>query len=555
MQQQKLRIGLLVDSEMASVHTYELAQWGQIQSHLFISHLVLQRSAKKRANQLARTDSPLQGVLHFLRRRLFGLIIEIERIRSRNSIGSDYFRQYNLRTVIQQSIFVEPLFSDGDVVYRYLDDDIQRVRSLDLDLIIACSSDAVLCGKLSNSARLGIIASAQGSIRTDTGGGLGFWEVYLRQDATDFTIWQLTDEVGGAKALIGGRLPTRHFYLLNQASLYKSSIHYLMKLLEEAALDGRLPRFKECSPDFDMPPELPSLIDQAIYITGQVSAFAKKAVTRFALRKRYRWGVSFARCEWLTLDRRKSRKIQAPPNHFLADPFVIEQNGEHFCFVEDYNYEISRACISVYALKGEKAERLGEAITEPFHLSFPYLFRVEQKLYMCPETSECRDIRVYECIEFPLRWKLRKILMRDLFAVDTVIFEREGLWWLLTSVDPIQVGSCPELLVFYADSPLSEDWKAHKDNPIFIDSMKARNGGLLYQDGSIYRVAQAQGFDVYGKQISINKIEVLTADSYKESGICSVGPDFMPGIRGTHHLHSNGGICVFDYDELAPIGK
>src|SRR5580704_15989735 len=140
MQQRKLKIGLLVDSEMASVHTYELAQWGQIQSHLVISHLILQRSAKRQANQLARTNSPLQGVLHFLRRRLFGLIIEIERIRSRNSIGSDYFKQYNLRTIIRQSIFIEPLFSDDDVAYRYLDADIERVRSLDLDLIIACSS-------------------------------------------------------------------------------------------------------------------------------------------------------------------------------------------------------------------------------------------------------------------------------------------------------------------------------------------------------------------------------------------------------------------------------
>jgi hypothetical protein len=555
MQQQKLKIGLLVDSEIVSLHTYELAQWGQVQSHLVISHLIFQRGVKRQANQPARTNSPLEGVLHFLRQRLFGLIIEIERIRSRNSIGSDYFKQYDLRTIIQQSIFIEPLLSEGDVVYRYSDDDIQRVRSLDLDLIIACGSDAISCGELSNSARLGVIAYAQAGIRTDTGGGLGFWEVYRRQDATNFTIWQLTDEVGGAQALIGGRLPTRHFYLLNQASLYRSSIYYLMKLLEEVALDGRLPCSKGCSPDLDKRPKFPSLIDQVIYIAGQVSTSAKKAVTRFVLRKRYRWGVSFARCEWLTLDRRRSYKIQAPSNHFLADPFVIEHNGEHFCFVEDYNYEISRACISVYALKGAKAEKLGEAITEPFHLSFPYLFRVEQKLYMCPETSESRDIRVYECIEFPLRWKLCKVLMRDIFAVDTVIFERGGLWWLLTSVDPIQVGSCPELLIFYADSPLSEHWKAHKDNPILIDSMKARNAGLLYQDGSIYRVAQAQGFDVYGKQISINKIEALDADSYKESEICSVGPDFMPGIRGTHHLHSNGGTCVFDYDELAPIGE
>ena len=31
------------------------------------------------------------------------------------------------------------------------------------------------------------------------------------------------------------------------------------------------------------------------------------------------------------------------------------------------------------------------------------------------ETAKNKDIRVYECINFPLEWKLKKILMKEKF--------------------------------------------------------------------------------------------------------------------------------------------
>ena len=35
-----------------------------------------------------------------------------------------------------------------------------------------------------------------------------------------------------------------------------------------------------------------------------------------------------------------------------------------------------------------------DPLHEPFHLSFPYLFEHDGALFMCPETSENRDIRI-----------------------------------------------------------------------------------------------------------------------------------------------------------------
>lgn len=554
----RLKIGLLVASKMVPAYTYKLAEWGQKHRDLVISHVIVLESAwETKSNWLARTNRSIRrlGFLNFVRYCSLAVLEGLERLRLRKLTGEDNFRKYDICDIFQNLSYVELTPREGLLRDRYSSEDVHKLTSLGLDIIVTVGPHEALQGEMLKVAKLGVIAVDNGDIGESSQSPFGFWEVYSQEDATGFAIRLLTDEHQGGNALIGGRIPTKHFYLFNRDLLHARGNYYLMKLLEETALNGNLPRFKGSFSDFDKPSGFPSLTTQIIYLIHQVSAFAKKATTRFLLRKRYRWGVSFARHDWPILERQRSYKIRGPHNHFLADPFVIDEGGQQFCFVEDYNYEIGRACISVYALRGEKAERLGEAITESYHLSFPYLFRFERKLYMCPETTEHRDIRVYECVEFPLQWKLCKVLMRDVFAADTMIFERDGVWWLFSNIDPINVDSCSELLIFYADSPLSADWTAHQKNPIFIDSTKARNAGLLFQDGSIYRVAQRQGFDLYGKAISINKIEVLDTKNYEETEICTVEPKFLPGIRAAHHLHSSHGISVFDYDELARIGE
>ncbi len=74
---------------------------------------------------------------------------------------------------------------------------------------------------------------------------------------------------------------------------------------------------------------------------------------------------------------------------------------------------------------------------------------------------------------------------------------------------------------------------------------------MLSDDNNQFRVSQRQGFDRYGKSTSINQIVALTETQYEEKPICVVTPDFAPGVLGTHHLHSNGKITVFDFGAFA----
>ena len=54
---------------------------------------------------------------------------------------------------------------------------------------------------------------------------------------------------------------------------------------------------------------------------------------------------------------------------------------------------------------------------------------------MCPETKEKKEIRIYKCKKIPDQWSYFKTLIKNIYAVDTVIFEKNNIWWLLTNTD------------------------------------------------------------------------------------------------------------------------
>jgi hypothetical protein len=260
-----------------------------------------------------------------------------------------------------------------------------------------------------------------------------------------------------------------------------------------------------------------------------------------------RWNVAYTFGNWRTAVLWRHQKIANPEGHFLADPFAINRNGRNFCFVEDYDSAAGLGQVAVYEITSNGAVSLGAALTEPFHLSFPFVFTCGQNIYMCPETASNRDIRIYKCIDFPLRWRLEKILIQNIDAADSMLFEQRGKWWMFTNTDSAGDGDyCSEFSIFHADHLLG-DWKPHPLNPIFVDAARARNAGLLKDGDTYYRVSQGQGFDRYGVRTLINEIVDLTEENYAETTIATVTSAFEKRAIGTHHFHSDGEITVFDF--------
>jgi hypothetical protein len=550
-----LKIALIVDSDIVSTYVHELVQWSKQQDNLAITQLIIQGGGKP-ARLAEKADALFvpATLLRLARELSFNLITKAENVMLAGTpLHRDHLRTCSLKEEIPCSITVNPEILGCGEEYRYTDEDVGKIRALNLDLIIHCGA-GMLRGDILNAAVFGIIALDYGWGRSGQSGVPGFWEVYFRKDATRFAIRQLTDRDDGGRVLMWGQFQTKFYYLLNQASLRKKSNAQLMKLVARLAAERTFPVQEGEWSALDNFRREPGLAIQFGYACRLGATIGYKVLTRLLLKRDYRWAFAFSKNDWTSLVMGRSNRVTNPPNHFLADPFVVREDNYDFCFVEDYDYARKRGCISVYELKDQSAEALGEAIVEPFHMSFPYLFRFRGKLYMCPETSENRDIRLYECVKFPLEWKLSKILMDNISAADTMIFEKDGVWWMFTNIDSANADdNSAELFIFFTDDPIDGKWKAHPRNPLFIDSSKARNAGLLFDGDAVYRVGQRQAFDMYGHGFSINKISILNKERYVETELRSVKPTFFSNLKGTHHLPCNGSVSVFEYGKLTAV--
>jgi hypothetical protein len=557
-----LRVGLLVDEPSASKYVLDFVIWAQANQNIVsVTHLIVHAPGPvphtdvgsfRRLLTRMKRDGVRAAVVHSLVSLSYKFLVRSEQLLlRRNGRHANHLEKFDLSRLVPNAIRILPKVSKSGFVYRFSLAEVEKVKKLELDLLLRCGS-GILRGEILEAARLGIISFHHADNRINRGGPPGFWEVYNRQGTTGFTIQQLTEELDGGNVLMRGHFATQSYYLLNQAALFEKSNYYLKLLVKKIACLGVLPEALGNTPYSKALFRLPRLNHAVLYLLKTGYYLIVKAI-RKTFHIEYRWNVAYTRCDWRNAVLLRGRKLKALPFHFLADPFIATKDGRDFCFVEDYDYLKRRGSIVVYELSIDGDVRAGTALEESFHLSFPFLFEYNGEIYMSPETAEKREIRIYKSMEFPLKWKLEKVAMSNVSAADTMFFKQDGKWWMFTNIDSTETGDyCCELSIFSSDSPFGV-WRPHALNPVIVDAGRARNGGLIGREGNFFRVSQAQGFDKYGKSCSINKICQLTDSNYEESCVAEITPTFNVDVVGAHHMHSNGSITVFDFATFSRV--
>jgi hypothetical protein len=432
--------------------------------------------------------------------------------------------------------------------YFYKNEDLNQIKNLNLDLLIRGGS-GILQGDILNLCPLGIISFHHGDNDFYRGGPPGFWEVYNREPSTGFVIQRLNEVLDGGFIIFKGHVPTSFFYKLNVCKLFLKSSIFLHKTLENLSKGSVNLEFYKKKTYKSKIYKIPTIYVSILYLYKTLILGTKKLLNRI-FGWSSKWNVAYQFINnWKDPILSKSIVIKNPKNSFLADPFVIKHNNKTVIFVEDYSFKTRKGKISAYEINSESYKKLGTAIEEKFHLSYPFLIEDKKDLFMVPETYQSKDIRIYRCMEFPLKWKLHKILISDISAVDTNIFKFNNKYWLFTNLDTSNSNDySSELHIFYADNMESSEWKSHALNPVIFDSKKARNGGMIYSEKKqAYRVFQKQGFDNYGESLGISRIKTLTENEYEEEVCMNVSPDFFKNISGTHSFSYNSGVLVNDF--------
>ena len=290
------------------------------------------------------------------------------------------------------------------------------------------------------------------------------------------------------------------------------------------------------------------VIKYILEVYGELIFSSLRRILKVSQRHK-RWSVAYLKGDGFNKDLGSANEVKNLPGRFFADPFVITYKRRTICFVEDFFFSEAKGKISAIEIFDEGYKFLDIVLEENFHLSFPFVFIHEDKVYMIPETNEANEIRLYQAVNFPLKWELNQVLMRNVSAVDTVVYQDNNIWYMLTNI----CSSCSddhssELHIFYSDKLNSENWKPIKShNPVIFDSQKARNGGFFELNTKKYRVNQVQGFSHYGKSFSVNLIKNLSKDTFEEESVFEIQPNFFQDIISTHHFHTDGHLTVFDY--------
>ena len=242
------------------------------------------------------------------------------------------------------------------------------------------------------------------------------------------------------------------------------------------------------------------------------------------------------------------QQLIPPADRFWADPFVVEHGQTAFIFFEEFVTAEAKGVIACRWLLADGTYSAPIKVLErDYHLSYPFVFQYKDTYYMIPETAGNRSIELYRCAEFPHRWVFDRYLMQDVAAYDTTLVEYQQRWWMFVCMRQHERCSPNETLyLFYADSPLSQAWQAHPQNPIVAQAATARPAGrIVAWEGRLYRPSQNCA-GKYGRGLNINLIQQLTTQAYQEVVQAQCLPDGQLNISGVHTLDIGTQLVVSD---------
>jgi len=447
-------------------------------------------------------------------------------------------------------------------VFDHLEiDDITAIKAYDLDIIIPLGFRS-LPRDLLDQARFGAWSYCHGDNDANHGGLDGVWEVLEGNPCTISVLQMIVNEdLENNVVLDRSWSATVPFSVVaNRNQLYWKNALLLPRKLAELHRFGEQPFFERISEenrylDFNLerrcnaPTEtelnllLPRLRQRSEEFARREKSFWEQWILLYHLKE-----AGSARSAPST-SLRSYKRMVPPQDRYWADPFPVFQDGQYWIFIEEYLLETEKGHIAVFAmdLKGNY-ETPTRVLERPYHLSYPFIFPYRDSWYMIPETKQNRSLELYECISFPNQWKLRRVLLDGVEAVDPTLFEYRGKWWIFTNIaeNKRATSTWDELFVFHSDDLIDGVWKPHARNPIVSDVRKARPAGRLFShNGTIYRPGQDCS-RCYGYGIRLHEVLVLTEEEYREKEVCAIEPLWAADLFGVHTLNFEKELSVAD---------
>lgn len=227
---------------------------------------------------------------------------------------------------------------------------------------------------------------------------------------------------------------------------------------------------------------------------------------------------------------------------FQADPFLIEKDDKLYVFYEAFSFRNSKGTLRCRVLDRELTE-IDDVKLEGFddlrcHLSFPFLININNQLFMIPESSERKEVILFQSIEFPARWKQVKVLISDIELTDNVFISiNEACYLLSTTMDN-------EIIIHSADHIYGQ-WQRITPS-LKVSNPHHRGAGASYQvENKMYFLTQECTPETYGKSIYIKELVTLNDANFDENLIEQINSSINHS-DGVHTLNFSNNYIVYD---------
>ena len=541
----KLRIGILLDDYLVPSWAFKMIDEINQSNH---SEIVL----------VIKNDKSIIKESLFKRlwksRTNFFYLFYMKLERKITKIFPDAFELKNLRSIINcPEIKVIPkktYFSD-----RISDDEIEKIKLYKTDVLIRLGF-RILRGKILNISKYGVWSYHHGDNNTNRGGPAGVWEVLEKNHETGVVLQILNEDLdGGFKLYESFSATDKENITRNTNNFYWKSASILPKCLSDLYFQGEETFFDSKRV---LNPEV-YFYSHKLYTSPSNFIFLKKIFVIYFKAILRKLSNIFYFNQWILLFHfgkneqfKKSfyrfKRILPPKDRFWADPFVFIRNEKYYVFFEEYIFKKAKGTISVIELNKSGEYTPSTIVLEKdYHLSYPFLFEDNDELFMIPETATNKTIELYKCEEFPLKWTLEKVLINNIHAVDSTILKHNDKFWLFCNVMKNQGSNTKdELSLFYSENLNSNKWISHPNNPIISDVKTARPAGKIFKfNNKIYRPSQNNS-KTYGYGMQIREILKLDENSYVESHVHSIYPNWANDIYATHTINQENELTIID---------
>ncbi|WP_291401356.1 hypothetical protein [Daejeonella sp.] len=540
-EKKKLRIGILVDDSMIPHWSYRMIERVKNEAG---SELILALRVKPKKKLIKQDFLKNWKELFFNTYNLLDKKI--------NKSTPNAFETKNLKDLLSvNSTFID-INLEGDKIEKHV---LNELKKFELDVLIKITNKPCKA-ELSKVSQFGIWSLHPLESNGDERYLAGFREVFEGIAETEITLYATFE--GCKKSILFYKTSfssdllsisrNRNIFYWKASSIISSKIEELSKLgeilfFEKIKEINDQPIFKSRN-TWPVPSNIKMLFDAPRLMLSKIK---NKYDLTFNF---HQWILLFRICktEEISTDLSKFQKIIPPRDRFWADPHVLKRGDIYYIFFEELIYRDNKGYICLIEMDehGNYSDPV-KILEKNYHLSYPFLIEENNELYMIPESKQNNTIELYRCTQFPLKWDLEKILMKNIKAVDSSILFQDNKYWLFCSItNSEEPFAQDELHLFYSDKLVSDEWIAHPENPIVSDFKRSRPAGKIFKyKDKIYRPAQ-NGLKCYGYGIAINQVIEMTESNYEEKLVDSILPEWGKDIIGTHTINSVGNLTIID---------